>query len=88
MDREIVYKCIDSERDYQDSQNNNWEHKGYPSVEAELLLMEHYLHLTREKWVQTSDNEACLDMMRKVVGIGIRCFENHGCMPRISVTKK
>jgi len=34
------------------------------------------------KGAKRTGSEAALDMLRKVVGIGVRCFENHGCPKR------
>ena len=84
MNRKEVYKILDGERDYQDSIGGKMEHRGKPTIEAEILMMEEYLLKAREKWVNTyGDSEPALDMLRKVVGIALRCFENHGCTPRL-----
>ena len=83
MDRSKVYKIIDGERDYQDSLNPDWLHDGKPTIEGELLMMEEYLKYARTTWVTTyGDEKAGLEEMRKVVGIAIRCFENHGVPER------
>lgn len=86
MNRQEVYKIIDEERVHQDSIGGSMNHQGNPTVEATLLMMEHYLAEARNKWVN-GDSNAALEMMRKVVGIGVRCFENHGC-PRRKLPKK
>ena len=79
----IRIQIIDGERDYQESLNGEMNHKGVPTIEAELLMMEEYLKEARSKWVHThGDSKPCLDFMRKVVGIGVRCFENHGVPAR------
>jgi RNA recognition motif len=80
--REDVYKALDSERDYQEDTAKKWNHRGIPSLEGELLMMEHYLQLAREKWATSSNDEEVLEVMRKVSGITIRCFENHGVVER------
>ena len=77
-----VCEILKTERNYQDRQGNNWDHKGTPSVEAELLLMEEYLQKARTTWVTSPGNEQTLDVLRKVIGVGVRCFENHGCPVR------
>ncbi len=79
MKRQDVYQVIDGERDYQDSLTvqNDWAHQGHPSVAEELVMMEEYLQKARTEWVQNKGDGKCLDMMRKVVGIGVRCFESH-----------
>jgi len=86
MDRDQVYEIIDGERNYQNSLNPNWLHDGKPTIEAEILMMEEYLKYARTAWVTGTtygDDKAGLDEMRKVVGIAIRCFENHGVPERL-----
>jgi hypothetical protein len=83
LTREQVFERINSERTYQDSINNEMNHQGFPTIEAELLMMEEYLKDSRTKWVHTHGNDKpCLDFIRKVVGIGVRCLEHHGCPER------
>lgn len=78
--RDKVYEAIDSERAYQDKDciDKDWDHRGKPSVEAELLLMEEYMLKARSAWQTSPGSFVALDVLRKVVGIGVRCFENHG----------
>ena len=76
--RSDVYRLIDGERNYQDSISDRMNHKGHPTIEAELLMMEHYLADARTKWVTShGDNFPPLDSLRKVAGIAVRCMENH-----------
>jgi len=84
MERSDVYKIIDTERDYQnkDLLIKDWDHKGSPSVEAELLMMEEYIGKARTAWCNCKNNSEVLDVLRKVAGIAVRCFENHGVPPR------
>jgi len=77
MERVNVYNLIDGERDYQDAQAKQWNHKGTPSVEAEILLIEEYASKLRTAWATTSGNEP-LDIIRKIAGVSTRCLENHG----------
>ena len=77
-----VFDRLRDEREYQDSFVDKYSHKGNPSVEAEILMMEEYLALARSAWVKTKGDDAALDILRKVAGIAIRCFENHGCPAR------
>lgn len=81
---EEVFDVIKTERAYQekDKLDKDWNHKGKPSVEAELLMMEEYLLKARTAWTTSPDKLQVLDVLRKVVGIGFRCFENHGCPNR------
>lgn len=79
-----VFEVIQTERRYQekDQVDKDLNHKGKPSVEAELLLMEEYLLKSRTACSTSPDKSDVLDVLRKVVGIGFRCFENHGCPER------
>lgn len=83
MKREEVYKIINGERNYQDNMaKQNTYQLGNPTVEAELSLIEHYILEARKKLVTIGGDDVCLDMLRKVAGIAVRCFENHGCPHR------
>jgi hypothetical protein len=77
-----VFEVVQTERSYQELGKTAWNHQGYPSIEAELLLMEEYLLRARTAWSTSSDKNEVLDVLRKVVGVGFRCFENHGCPKR------
>lgn len=83
-DRFIVYKEIDKERDYQDSFSSTTNHKGAPTIEAELIMLDHYLTLAKQSWVTSYGNDLPpLDIIRKIAGISVRCLEQHGCPSRI-----
>lgn len=83
MDRSQVYQVIDGERDYQESISSKMNHKGHPALAAELLMMEEYLKEARSNWVNAhGDSQPCLNMLRKVVGLGVRCFEHYGVPER------
>lgn len=69
---------INSERDYQDGNAKEWDHKGVPSFEAELLLLEEYIAEARRAWKTSPNNDVPLHSVRKVAGIAVRCMENHG----------
>lgn len=78
LTRKQVFDLIDDERDYQDAHAAGWNHRGSPAVEAELLMLEHYITLARQEWVRTSDPAPVLDVLRKIAGIATRALENHG----------
>jgi hypothetical protein len=78
MERIAVYDFINGERDYQDAQAKQWDHKGVPSVEAEILLIEEYASKLRTAWATGSGNEEALHVIRKIAGVSTRCLENHG----------
>ena len=75
---EEITTAIKSEREYQDSMGEQWDHKGKPSISEELLLMDVYLKDAKDVWAHTTNDMDAIDFMRKIVGRGVRCFENHG----------
>lgn len=77
MNRDKVYECLNSERKYQDSSDNR-----KMTVAEELILMEYYLDEAKTKWINNKEQGLCLDSLRKVAAIAVRCFENHGCPSR------
>jgi len=74
MTRKEVYELIDKERDYQDGR-----HEKNESIPAELVIMHIYLEQALDAWTY-KDDARC--QIRKVVALGIRCLENHGCPDR------
>lgn len=57
----------------------------FHSPEEYLLYMEHYMHLAREKastvWGPDAKT-AVLDILRKVVTLGVACMEQNGVVHR------
>jgi len=80
MTREDIYKIIDEERNYQDRYHNPKE-----TLEAELVMMKVYLDQALEDWTYKADSR---HIIRKVVALGIRCLENHGCPRREGVSEE
>lgn len=78
LSRDKVLLLIVGERDYQDAQAEHWNHKGVPSIESELLQLEHYISEARLEWVKNSDHKGVLNTIRKISAIGIRAMEHHG----------
>ena len=81
---EDVYKAIDSERAYhiRNAKDKDWNHKDRPTIGHEILLMEEYLLKARQMWTSTNDPAPVLDILRKISGMTVRCFENHGVPSR------
>lgn len=83
--REVVYKAINSERDYQ---TRVWrENAGLSETEPvrtvaeELLMLEEYVARTRKVWTDSpraTEVALTTDMLRKCAGICTRAMENHG----------
>jgi len=80
--REEVYHAIDTERNYQDMQENlnGWLQKR--TVGEWIVLINHYTTKLNEAWtVNTGDVEA-LKVMRKIAGIAVHCMEENGAIKR------
>jgi len=75
--RNEIYESLNKELKYQDSLSKN-----NASLPEELLLIEYYLNEAKTKWVINKQNGPCLDALRKVAAVAVRCFENHGCPGR------
>jgi hypothetical protein len=77
--RQDVYKAIDTERDYQ---GKNWQ-SGNLSVAGEITLLRYYLRQFEDHYQQEDDDLrlrvpiTCMDDVRKMAGILVRCMENH-----------
>ena len=84
MEQARVYEIISEERTYQDEMAKIWNNNGKATVEAEILMMEKYLHDARVAWTTKVGDEPALDILRKIVAMGVRCFENHGVPSRIT----
>jgi hypothetical protein len=85
IDRVIVYKAIDSERDYQ---TRVWrenagldETQPVRTVAEELLMLEEYVSKARAAWTaapRATEVRITTDILRKCAGICVRAMENHG----------
>lgn len=73
-----VFYLVAKERSYQNSTSDQWIHKGTPSVEAELLLLQEYLAQARQAWAKEPGNVGALHAIRKIAAIAVRALENHG----------
>jgi hypothetical protein len=86
MDREDVYLRIDEEREKQDSMWGGKKHDVYHDIASWLTFMQHYLTKT-VGWVTHGKDEEALNELRKVVALGVACFEVHGVpFPTIAKT--
>jgi hypothetical protein len=85
-----VMDKIKTEREYQDScVSKYFAYHGKRDaidfsrpVPAEILMMRHYLDEAAGQWTHQSGDDPALDKIRKVVAMGIRCLEYHGCPDR------
>jgi len=77
MNRIDVYAAVDSERDYQDRKWGTIE-KHPHEVDGWILLMENALRQAKEAWSGSPNDNAALEEVRKVIGLGVACAEQHG----------
>jgi hypothetical protein len=83
--RADVYAAIDSERDYQDMRVKRDQGAGFHSTEEFLLYMDDYLteakHVASRTWGPDA-KFAILEVVRKVVALGVVMMEQHGAPQR------
>jgi len=87
---EEVMAKVKTEREFQDAcVSDYYAHHGKKSavdpsrtVAAEILMMDKYIHDAQAAWAHGATDEKALDAIRKVVAMGIRCLQFHGCPER------
>jgi hypothetical protein len=87
MKRKKVYKCLDTERDYQDLRwTPRREANGTPDEQkppAEWInYIEYHISKAKEQVYLLQDEEALAEV-RKVAALAVRCLELHGCPKRV-----
>lgn len=85
--RQEVYEAIDTERDYQDQRWNiaTTASAGIHSVSEFILFMDDYLREAKTQLSRNGEPQAsamALETLRKVIGMGVACMEQHGAPPR------
>jgi len=85
QEQAAAFEAILSEREYQDMRQERDAGQTFHSVEDFLLFMQHYMTKTiavaSETWGPDAKPKT-LDMMRKVVALGVACMEQHGAPRR------
>lgn len=91
--RKEVYAVIDGERDYQTAMSikaHGYNRDPQKALEEFLLYMHDYMneaiHVASRTWGPEA-NWLTLDVIRKVVAIGVGAMEAHGAIPRTAPTK-
>lgn len=80
-----VYKAIDSERDYQ---TKEWPNSQNLSTSGEIILLQRYTNAFLKHYAEAEDAPGfdtpmeCLNDIRKMAAILVRCMENHGALFR------
>lgn len=79
-----AFNLLIGERNYQDDIcAEEWAHKGFPPVGAELMMMRIYHNDAMATWTNTwgdPGEAAAMDVLRKVGGMALRAIEHHGCL--------
>lgn len=82
MERQTVFSAITGERDYQDSKWGAVDLHGH-EVGAWLLLMRQKLEVAANEWASRPTDHEALVEIRKVLGLGVACCEQHGVPVRV-----
>ena len=88
MERSEVYRCIDTERDYQDWKWNSVL-KGIKynvpdeekSISEWINYIEYHINMCKIS-IYSLDKKNALDDVRKIATLAVRCLEVHGCSER------
>lgn len=76
--RQRAFDAINSERVYQEQQEqlNGWQEK--KKVGEWLVLLNHYVAEANAMWCKTAGDEPTLHVIRKIAGIAVHCMEENG----------
>lgn len=77
MNRLLVYKLIDGERDYQDSLTPDRTDGSDKTVGDYLVMLKYYTDAALAAWTTSPGTAASLDIIRKCAGICVHCMEDH-----------
>lgn len=83
LERVMVFNAINSERDYQDKKWGNTFSGGRPgdgwrSVDEYVTYIAGYASELLQVASHSSDQQAKLNLVRKVAGLCVACMEQHG----------
>ncbi len=81
-----VLAAVIGERSYQDQKWGTIQER-QKQVGSYLTLMRVHLAEAEAAWATSSGDESALDEMRKVVAIGVACFEQHGVPSRMTASQ-
>lgn len=81
--QEDVLAAVIGERSYQDRKWGSVQ-KHPQSVGAYMTLMRKLLHDAEVAWATSNSDKEGLDELRKVVAVGVACFEQHGVPSRMN----
>lgn len=82
MEQEEIFERITQERDYQDHMCSLNNLPTNLSIDAELLMLKHYIDKAISIRTKDPHDRPALSEIRKITAIGVRCLETHGCPKR------
>lgn len=85
MERQEVYKAIESELDYQRYMEDRNDNHVVPDQHAgdRLLAIKHNLDLAIMEWYSgRAPFQDSMDYVRKIAALSVRLIEEHGCKSR------
>jgi hypothetical protein len=77
MDREKVYRAIDSERNFQDRKWGSVDQHPH-EVGGWLTIMRKLLSDAEQAWSSSGGDYQALFEIRKIIAVGVACCEQHG----------
>mgnify|MGYP003509088330 CR=1 FL=1 len=83
ISRDIIYRVIDSERNYQDLKWGNPEHDKNESVGNFLIYIERYLNHAKNAYIDANHEIEALARVRQIAALAVACMEQHGAPHRI-----
>lgn len=81
MERKEIYKCIDTERDYQDQRWGGQQHDEQHRVADWLLFIETQLNEAKKN-LYNDGNIAGVKNIKKIAALCIACMEKYGCLEK------
>jgi len=88
MERLMVYKAIDSERNYQDKETQNPDRKDmveeFDMAQA-LLCIEEFSRIARTHWYKdypANNYQTVTPLLRKICGVAVKMCEKYGVSQR------
>jgi len=86
MERQLVYKAIDSERAFQDRKWGTIEKHSH-EVGSWIVIMHKLLRDAEDAWSGAAGDYKALEEIRKVIAVGVACCEQHGVYTRSKFTE-
>jgi len=83
LSRDLVYALAGAERNYQNVLPSTRTDGRAHSVNGYIVMFGDYLTQAFNAWTRNAGDQAALQVLGKLLGIGIHCMEDHGAPPRV-----